>query len=409
MSIHFSVYKGHDTVGTGRDQRPLGVGGDPQPRGQRMTTKQVEFTESELLESHDFAEPLFAGEKKCHGGFDDDGAYVSPRTRNRMPAVDAWDEQRLEQFSTPKMHIPLETWPESFPNVAQTKFLLKKGVREPTISTLTRIGTVEGFGSMLRYSPIPDMRAQFSEDITGTAIDHLGRGLYEAHARDEAGFEDEAGHKDMWFYSRDIAFENPVSGDQTQVMLERMGIPLGDPEEMAKLRAVAMASRRLPDDVSFELESLVARMINLLFIEISAFHSFKWAEAVLDDNDLVAGDGEAARIVSYIRADETPHVAYLGTVLSEMRDRTWVGSEGNTYEGGEMISRLWNAILEVSTGAGHRDFLAMTVGEIQHALAERSDGDDLFEEMLSLGSVQRDEDGGWFDATDHRENQEASA
>ena len=33
----------------------------------------------------------------------------------------------------------------------------------------------------------------------------------------------------------------------------------------------------------------------------------------------VDGDGEAARIVSYIRADETPHVEYLRTALTEMR------------------------------------------------------------------------------------------
>ena len=53
---------------------------------------------------------------------------------------------------------------------------------------------------------------------------HLGRGLYEAHARDEAGFDDEGGHKQMWFAARDIAFENPVTEDQTALMLERMGI-----------------------------------------------------------------------------------------------------------------------------------------------------------------------------------------
>ena len=51
---------------------------------------------------------------------------------------------------------------------------------------------------------------------------------------------------------------------------------------------------------------MVGRMIGLLLIEISAFHGFHWAEAVLSDTDLVAGDGEAARIISYIRADETP-------------------------------------------------------------------------------------------------------
>ncbi len=32
--------------------------------------------------------------------------------------------------------------------------------------------------------------------------------------------------------------------------------------------------------------------------------------------------------MSYIRADETPHVEYLRTALTEMRDRTWIGTSG---------------------------------------------------------------------------------
>ena len=89
--------------------------------------------------------------------------------------------------------------------------------------------------------------------------------------------------------------------------------------------AAALANRGWPDDVDFDLESLIARMVRLLLIEISAFHTFAWAEELLADPDLVAGDGEGARLVSYIRADETPHVDYLRTALSELRDRTIVG------------------------------------------------------------------------------------
>ena len=63
----------------------------------------------------------------------------------------------------------------------------------------------------------PTCTRLFDEDVDGTAIDHLDRGLYEAHARDEAGFEDEGGHKQMWFAARDIAFENPVTEDETEL------------------------------------------------------------------------------------------------------------------------------------------------------------------------------------------------
>src|SRR4051794_36217656 len=103
-------------------------------------TAQVDFTADELLQSHPVAEPLVAGGVRCHGGFADDGTYVSPRTLHRAPAIEAWGAQRAEQFGTPALEVPLETWPEHYPNVAQSRFLLEQGVRQPLVSTLTRIG-----------------------------------------------------------------------------------------------------------------------------------------------------------------------------------------------------------------------------------------------------------------------------
>ena len=91
-------------------------------------TDQLEFTETELLASHDFAEPLIAGGVRCHGGFDDDGAYVSPRTKNRVPAIERVAGSSTASSSAPTMlDVPLETWPELFPNVAQSKYLLERG------------------------------------------------------------------------------------------------------------------------------------------------------------------------------------------------------------------------------------------------------------------------------------------
>ena len=366
-----------------------------------MTTDQVEFTDVELLADHDYVEPLIAHDVRCHGGFDEDGAYVSPRTRNRWPAIKAWEAQRVEQFGTPMLDIPLETWPENFPNVAQSKLLLRNGVREPTISALTRIGTVEGFGAMLRLLPTPDFQRSFGEDITGTAIDHIDHGLFEAHARDEAGHGDEAGHNLMWFAARDIAFENPVTEDETGRMLARMGIDNRPKtaEDLVRLRDTAIADRVLPNDIDFTLEMVVGRMIGLLLIEISAFHGFRWAQAVLADTDLCAGEGEAARIIGYISSDETPHVAWLQTALSEMRDRTWVGDNGATYDGTEMISLLWDKALGDSLLLRRSENLAFTLREVELATKGRGDADDLIDEMLSLGTVVRDRDGTLVDTT----------
>ncbi len=360
-----------------------------------MATAQVVFSEAELLRDHDELEPLFAGGVRCHGGFDADGNYVSPRTKNRWPAIGAWEAQRREQFGTEPLGIPLETWPESFPNVEQSKLLLRRGVTAPTIASLTRIGTIEGFGVMLRYLPIPDFRRSFDEEIEGTAVAHIDGGLFEAHARDEAGFDDRAGHDKMWFAARDIAFEHPVTADQTAEMLARMGIGAAPRSagELAAARRAAEAARVLPADIDYTLELLVTRMIGLLLIEISAFHGFAWAAGVLSDNELVAGEGEAARLVGYIRADESPHVAWLQTALSEMRDRTWLGEGGRRYAGSEMIGLLFDRQLRESLGNRRHESLNTIMREIDLAAAHLADGSDVVEEMLSLGRVTRSADG----------------
>ncbi len=290
-----------------------------------MSTAQVRFSEDELLADGPIAEPLFAGGVRCHGGFDEDGAYVSPRTRFRVPAITAWGEQNNATFASELIDVPLEWWERSFPSAEQARFLIRAGVPEPLMATLTRIGTVEGYGANIRLLKPKDLQRHFVEDVGGTAIDHLGGGLFEAHGRDEAGWDEEAGHRDMWFAARDVAFDRSCGDLDIEAMLARMGFGPGRPG--------AGDARLLPADVPAELEMMVSLMVRVLFIEISAFHTFAWAEDWMSDTDLVAGDGEAARLVSYIRADETPHVGYLRTALSEMRDRTWVGEGGRLHDG----------------------------------------------------------------------------
>ena len=362
-----------------------------------MSNVQLEWSEAELLESHPTSEPLIAGGVKCHGGFDDDGNYVSPRTKNRWPAIRNWQTKRTEDFGTPLLDIELSAWPENYPNVAQAKYLLTEGVREPIISTLTRIGTVEGFGAMIRYSSIPDFQKCFDDDVKGTAMTHLGRGLYEAHARDEAGFQDEGGHKQMWFACRDVAFDSPVTEDQTNVMLQRMGLGAAVSGSGGSAKSVQRAIFGEPvfPDIDNDLEMLITRMSSLLLIEISAFHVFAWAEEVLSDNDLVAGDGNAARLVSYIRADETPHVEYLKTVLSEMRDRTFVGDSGKKYDGTAIIGELWERAKAESLGTRREQNLALTLRELEHALKDNPRGDDILEQFHALGSIRPTVDGKW--------------
>ncbi|HXZ62244.1 MAG TPA: hypothetical protein VEG62_05830, partial [Acidimicrobiales bacterium] len=296
-----------------------------------MDTAQVCFTEGELLADAPVTEALVAGGVRCHGGFDEDGRYVPPRTRFRVPAIEAWSAQHRAQFDTDLLDVPLEWWERTFPSVDQARFLIRSGVPEPLMAALTRIGTMEGYGANIRLLEPRDLQRWFAEDVSGTAVDHLGRGLFEAHGRDEAGWEEAAGHRDMWFAARDIAFGRPSEQVDIGAMLARMGFGVG--------RGPGGAGRLLPGDIPLELEMMVTLMVRVLFIEISAFHTFAWAEAWMSDTDLVPGDGEAARLVSYIRADETPHVGYLRAALTEMRDRTWIGEGGRRHAGTDMVGR----------------------------------------------------------------------
>ncbi|MCG8589398.1 MAG: hypothetical protein MJE66_08905, partial [Proteobacteria bacterium] len=178
------------------------------------------YQSDELLESVAYEAPLIAGGVRCHGGFDADGSYRSPRTRFRGPAIAAW-QARLARDGHELIEIGQALLPPQFPNVEQAVVLLRAGVRDPIVRALTQIAIVEGFGAIIRDVPVPQLEREIVEPIDGTALAHLSLGLFEAHARDEAGHRDEGGHKQMWEAARDLALEHPkVPGD---VMMRIMG------------------------------------------------------------------------------------------------------------------------------------------------------------------------------------------
>ena len=180
-------------------------------------------SQEELLESGAYAEPLIANGVRCHGGFDADGRYRSPRTLHRGPAIAAW-QARLAREGAPLVTLDKALMPPQYPNVEQAKLLLRNGVRDPIVRTLTTIAIVEGFGAIIRDVQVPDLGALVVEPVDGTSLAHLRRGLFEAHARDESGWREEGGHKQMWEAARDLAFEKPkVPGDVLTRMMGRGG------------------------------------------------------------------------------------------------------------------------------------------------------------------------------------------
>ena len=167
------------------------------------------FSTEEILANVPTREALVVKGVKCHGGFDADGHYRSPRTAFRVPAIKAWQEQHVATSGSALFEIPADTVSPQVPNVAQVKFLLRSGVREPMVRWLSEIAIVEGFGAMIRELPVPPLKSFIREDTHGTALAHLTAGLFEAHARDEAGWSEEGGHRQMWDAARDAALSNP--------------------------------------------------------------------------------------------------------------------------------------------------------------------------------------------------------
>ena len=97
----------------------------------------------------------------------------------------------------------------------------------------------------------------------------------------------------------------------------------------------------------------------------------------------------------------------MSTALSEMRDRTWIGSSGAKFSGEEMMGLAWNRQLQNSALLRRDEGLKFAMSEVEHAVSDRTDAGDLIEEMLTLGDVRRLADGTLVDPG-HPRYQEAA-
>ena len=272
----------------------------------------LKLTEHEsALPSHDVVEPLIADghvPRRVRRGRQ---LRLAPHTR--PGAGDRGMGGPTAAFGTEILDIALEDSPR-LPNVEQAKLLIRSGAPEPVIATLTRIGTVEGFGSMLRYAPVPTCSRSSTRTSTARPSPTSTAASSRPTPATRPASNPSRPKPDVVRRARHRVREPGDRWTRPCSCSNAWACKAGAAPDSAPA-TLAMANLSLPDDIDFELESLIERMVRLLMIEISAFHTFRWAEAVLVRHRLVAGDGEAARLVSYIRADETPHVEYIRTVL----------------------------------------------------------------------------------------------
>jgi len=335
------------------------------------------YSAEELLASDSYREPLIANEIRCHGGFMDDGFYRSPRTLHRGPAIDAWKGKLAEQGHD-LIELSRELTPPQYPSVAQARLLLQNGVREPIVRTLTIISILEGFGAMIRDVRVPKLEDLFIDGgsgrtpgIEGTALAHLRGGLFEAHARDESGYREEGGHKQMWEAARDEALENPkIPGD----VLMRI---MGQRQKREKTGPVF-------PEIDPKLERMLAFMSQVLVIEVFAEGAFEWGIELLSDPEVSANPKVAGDMIRHIQQDEKPHVEYLRTALSEARARTIRTVDGKEIPGKVVVDEFLHRILHSMSRERRRDQRADLRENLIEAMKVAGNPKALLEEFDSL-------------------------
>ncbi len=317
----------------------------------------LNYSEAELFADHDYAVAHEAAGHHMHGGFDADGVYQSPRTLVRWPAVRAW-HTALESRGWPLIDASTKLLSlGNFPNFEQQKLLLSWGCGQTLWNALTVTGVVEARGLSLTKITPPDFQLLIEEDLSDTAVGHLGKGLLKAHGFDEGGVpgSGKGGHDTMWFAARDLLF-----GKNAYPMPEV-------PPSLAR----PQTGRLLPM-IEPQYEPLIVVMMNVLMIEIRAEAFFSFCIRVFRDPSLFTDRREdaelAAIMVERIRTDEAIHVAYLQAAVSELRSFTFKTLDGQRVAGQTLLDPLWQGFVQWHSVTTVEHSRAQTRAAVEQAL-----------------------------------------
>lgn len=347
----------------------------------------LRYTREELMSDPPYAERIERNGVRFHGGYDTDGTYLPPRSLHRAAAIDAWTRQ-LEAAGHPTSVVDTDAVKRSFvPNATQAKMLLSNDATGAMTRILTLVGVVEGFGNDgIKLIPVVDLAEHIVEPTDDTCLGHLFNGLLEAHGNDEAGTDGEAGHDQMWFAVRDAALADPpVTLDMFQEL------PIAPPpgysgpaSPAAEAISVGSMIGGMRDDVSPELQLLVRAMVQILVIELLAYHTFAWASDVLGDPSCSHDAAFARTTIDHIRADEDLHVGYLQCALAELATMTVRRTDGGTVRGADLVVAASRAALENQTGDRFDRVLAYRLAQVRTELEDHPDGARLTAEFDAL-------------------------
>jgi len=325
----------------------------------------VTFSREEIMAEHPYARPQVEAGYRLHGGFDANGVYISPRTFKRWTAVEAWQAQ-LAARGHPIIDASTRLLKRgAYPNIDQQKVLLGAGLGETLWNSLTITGIIEARGRALCDATAPDFQAIVEEDVSGTCVGHLNKGLLYAHGLDEGGnpAAGEGGHDAMWFAVRDALFGKnayPIPDVPASIARPEIG--------------------RLMPQLDKVYEDWILLLMNVLMIEVRAEAFFSFCTNLMRSPDVFrdrrSAAMHAAELVERIRTDEAIHVAYLQTFVSEMRSFTIKTLSGEPIKGAQMIDPIWegmihwHAVTQADYGqAQAREAIARRIGKHANARA----------------------------------------
>ena len=335
----------------------------------------LEYTQQEIEAEHDYATPHVECGLKLHGGFDDAGQYISPRTQYRWQAVNAWQGNLTAQgIAIVEAGTELLTEP-NFPNVPQQILLLKHGIEQSFWDSLTITGLIEARGKALADVTAPDFQKIIKEDVSGTALGHMNKGLLTTHGWDEGGRSGSGigGHDVMWFAARDLIFGK----DKYPIPLAPSSIGRDAPErEMLQLPV--------------EHEMLISFLMNLLMIEVRAERAFDFYERVISSPDTFVDRPKeathAVELVNRIRLDESVHVAWLKSAISEFRASTINAVGGASVTGASILDPVWEKMVHWHAVEMHETAKPASMVVIKEAVLATTDGKKILEQFEALAA-----------------------
>ena len=334
---------------------------------------QLTYTRDEILADGPYAKPHVEAGYKLHGGFDETGTYVSPRTARRWEAIQAWNAS-LKERGWPLIDASQKLLTHGhYPSTQQEKVLLNYGIGQPLWNGLTITGVIEARGRALCDFTAPDFQDILEEDLSETGVGHINKGLFYAHGLDEGG-DPASGigaHDAMWFAVRDMVFGKEA-------------YPLPEiPESISR----PVEGRELPD-ISPELEGTIKLMMDVLMIEVRAEDFFAFCQSVMRDPDNFKDRRKeaelGAEIVERIRTDEAVHVAYLQTLLSELRSFHFKTVRGSVL-GADLLDPLWERMIDWHANTRWQLSREQSRDAIRALIKDRPDGEQIWGEFEACG------------------------